>query len=293
MNTPLHVKLCPARSLSLSLLMTGLVSCVRPTALPPSGSVSLSAIPLEDVKTSGQLLMSLTDGLHPVLPEQGERTTDADAPVFLLIHGFKSGGYEWIYTAHTASRLGSVYVYRWDWERCPSEAAQALSAQLTALAQQRPKAPIIAIGHSYGGLILSRALAKYGASVPLEAHVVAAPLAGHPSLSARCGEDAIGGARPSQGHVKLIQWRTRRDLDGAFQGLNFDPQQSEAPHLSVELASQYRGARLGHNWSISAVIDRLKACPKPFADGRLMCFKQRGASEGDPSDSAGPSSAKE
>ena len=282
-----------ARALSLCSLLVGLVSCVRPATLPPSGSVSLSAIPLEDVKGSGKLLMSLTDGLHPVISTDVKRPTRPDEPIFLLIHGFKSAGYEWVYTAHTASQLGAVYLYRWDWERCPSEASRALSEQLTALAQRSPKASIIAIGHSYGGLILSRALTQYHASAPLEAHVVAAPLAGHPSLSARCGEDATGGARPSQGHVKLIQWRTRRDLDGAFQGLDFDPQQSEAPHLSVELASQYRGARLGHNWSISAVIDRLKACPQPFADDRHMCFKQRGASEGDPSDSAGPSSAKE
>lgn len=287
--TRLHLN---TRACLLVLIFTCLSGCVRPSP-PPSGAISLTALPLKDVKASGRLLMSLTDGLHPILPPQSDKQMSDSAPRVVLIHGFNSGGYEWVYTAHVAAQLGEVYLSRWDWARCPSEAAKELSARLMALAQTRPNAPIIAIGHSYGGLILSRALERYSAPSPLEAHVIAAPLSGHPSLSERCGEDAKGGERPTQPKVKLIQWRTQRDLDGAFQGLDFDPQQSEAPHLSVELARRYRGHRLGHNWSISAVIDRLKRCPKPFAEGRLMCFKQRGASEGDPSAGEGPSPAKE
>lgn len=280
----------PILTLCFGLIFQLACSQATPTKDQP---ILLKEIPLEHVKESGQTLIDRAFGLSSIVKENQHKTNQDQTPIFLFIHGFNSAGYEWIYAIHQALALGNVYWWRWDWMTCPTHAAQALNQKLDQLAQLHPHRSIIAIGHSYGGLILTRALEQYRATSPLEAHAIAAPLAGHPSLTQRCGEDAQGGKRPVQEHVVLIQWRTHRDLDGAFQNVSFDAQQSEAAHLSVLLTRSYQGHRLGHNWSISAVLDRLKTCPKPFAEDRLMCFKKPGESEGNLNSKSTFRSAKE
>jgi len=265
--------------------LTALI-CACSSAPPERGSepLELSQLPLDQVKRSGQRLASLPLGLHELQPEPGQRASYRDSsPSYLLIHGFGSEGYEWVYSAHVSAARGPTSFWRWDWAQCPAEASAALLSQLTQLAERRPQAPIIALGHSYGGLILAKSAAQYQGAARLEAHVIAAPLAGHPKLSARCGAEATAQARPTEPQVKLIQWKTRRALDGAFQSLSFDAQASEAPHTSLLLGERYRAHRLGHNWSISAVIDRLKRCDEKASAEREPCWSALGEHERSPS----------
>ena len=167
-------------SSALTLLCTATLS-----AFAAPSELSVQALSLEDVKTSGKLLMDLPSGLH-ALPESStaRSTQDSDAPLYLFVHGFGSLGYEWVYPAHIAIKRGPLYFWRWDWGQCPKEASNELSQHLNQLAGRHPSRAIIALGHSYGGLVLSRALSSYRGQSSLEAHVIAAPLAGHPSLTA-------------------------------------------------------------------------------------------------------------
>ena len=59
-------------------------------------------------------------------------------------------------------------------------------------------------------------------------------------------------------NVNFFQWRTIKELDGAFQDLEYDPQVIELQGSRVvRLPKTYNNKRLGHNWSLSWVADQL------------------------------------
>ena len=58
--------------------------------------------------------------------------------------------------------------------------------------------------------------------------------------------------------TRLHQWRTIKNLDGAFKDLDYDPQNAEIMGSQVtRLPKTYKGKKLGHNWSISWVADEI------------------------------------
>ena len=59
-------------------------------------------------------------------------------------------------------------------------------------------------------------------------------------------------------NVRSVQWRTNKELDGMFKNLMFDPQIINlTSHEVRNLPVEYKGKRLGHNWSISYVADKI------------------------------------
>lgn len=111
------------------------------------------------------------------------------------------------------------------------------------------------MGHSYGGVLVSSLVETWEHPLPIEIHTIAAPLGGFMLLNTVCDY------RPPTHlaeNVTFNQWRTQQHLDGAFKGLKEDPQVINLKGSQVvRLAETYRGRRLGHNWSISWVADRL------------------------------------
>ena len=141
----------------------------------------------------------------------------------------------------------------------PIKSLTTLIKELTQAIQPLLDKPFLFFGHSLGGVIVVQALPGYTSATPLEANVVAAPLAGMPLLEKAC---AFRGVTPGPwpGAVTLTQWRTRKNLDGAFRSLAADPQDVALPAVKVvRLPESYRGHRLGHNWSVSWVADELAA----------------------------------
>ncbi len=91
--------------------------------------------------------------------------------------------------------------------------------------------------------------------VRLDAHIIASPLQGMASLNSLCGYQPTIQLQPM---VNLYEWRTQQHLDGAFKDLDNDPQIINLQDSIVtRLPENYRGRRLGHNWSISWVADEL------------------------------------
>ena len=91
--------------------------------------------------------------------------------------------------------------------------------------------------------------------LPIEIHTIAAPLKGLGSRSLLCKYKT-----PVQVPKKssLFEWRTIKKMDGAFQNLNYDPQNVEIIGSKVtRLPDTYNNNKLGHNWSISWVADNL------------------------------------
>lgn len=252
---------------ALGLLLAGGASCERtPTAdASPSaeaaGPLTLAQLPEgDDAKASGKKLMALPFGLHRL-------DTAAPAPVHAVIgvHGFDSEGYEWIQPLQTLARDGEarVYFYRWDFDQCPEPMATALGEAIDGLLAAEPElASLQVVAHSYGGVVTALAASRYHGRVPLVVDIVASPLAGHPGMSRQC---SYGGpvAPATEVPVTLRQWRTRHDLDGAFRDIDPDPQVVDLPGEVTVLPESYRGHRLGHNWSISWVVDHLAGDAPP------------------------------
>jgi pimeloyl-ACP methyl ester carboxylesterase len=216
-------------------------------------ALSLRDLPLEpDVKASGALLMKSPEGLHRL---------DANGPrplAVVAVHGGDSEGYEWIYALHELAEKGArVYFYRYDFKVCPDVAARGLGQALHGLLTDASIQKLHVMGHSYGGVVTALMASEYGERAPLEVELIAAPLAGIGSLRQRCAY--TGPHFRADSRVVVHQWRTQQALDSAFKDLPVDPQRYDIAGSDViTLPGDYRGHRLGHNWSISAVVDRLK-----------------------------------
>lgn len=247
----------PGRWLAgLGLLLLLAPGCREPS---PSGAVpTLAQLDAQDdVKAAGLRLMEVPLGLHRL-----DTATPEPSRVVVGVHGHGSRGYEWVQPLSTAADGGAqVQFFRWDWDQCPEPAAARLRAALDGLLRAQPDVERVQLlAHSYGGVIAAVVAADYDGTVPLIVDVIASPLAGLPELRERCGYE---GPRPPADGVTLRQWRTRKELDGAFESMAMDPQVVELPGEVTRLPETYRGHRLGHNWSISWVVDHLAGDAPP------------------------------
>ncbi len=230
-------------------------------AAPPPAADSFPWLDTLDAgagaKESGKRLIALPPGLSRV-----DRT--GDRVLLIGVHGFQSPGYEWV---HPLQKLdddtNAVEFFRWDWKRCPAEAAADLDAAIGKAIEANPMITrVVLVGHSMGGLVVSETAYNWKRATPLEAHVVASPLASI-GTGDRCPGAALT-ARALPSNATVTQWRTRHELDGAFKDTKPDPQVIELKGVkSTLLPESYQGHRLGHNWSISWVADTLKGETPP------------------------------
>ena len=59
-----------------------------------------------------------------------------------------------------------------------------------------------------------------------------------------------------EANISHYQWRTHKHQDGAFRDLDFNPQDINFDNGEIILLPEtMNGQRLGHNWSITWVID--------------------------------------
>ena len=175
--------------------------------------------------------------------------------MILLVHGYGSNGYEWVHALHQSYQHTDVGFYKWDYQLCHHQASLDLSKMLETLNGQYQKIKIYA--HSYGGIITSLAAFQQKA-LALDLNIIASPLAGHPKLKDRCGFEGVQGKVPEG--QNWTQWQTLVHLDNAFKDLPVNPQIVSIDGMKVVLLpDEYQGQRLGHNWSISYVIDKMKS----------------------------------
>ena len=235
------------------------------------GKLSLST-----VKSSGATLIELPLGLHQlnqgiqIAPNHAKKQMKSQIKspqairISLLVHGYNSPGYEWIYAIKQLAKVSEVFFLRWDWSLCPKQGAKILSHYIFELQKLYPKHHIEVYGHSYGGVITAIAAANYSFNLPLTANVIASPVAGHPKLEQRCPQKISSLTRnlhakhhPFNHNLNLYQWRTQKKLDGAFKHMKYNPQLVDWHGEVTQLPEKYKGRRLGHNWSISWVIDEI------------------------------------
>lgn len=251
-----------ALSIGLALATLGLVgACERSgSSTASAGPITLDALDGGDrAKASGKMLMALPLGLYRL-----DTTSPDPTAAMIAVHGYDSEGYEWAYPLKTTGDgTTRVYFYRWDFSQCPEPMAEALDQAVDRLLKDEPGIESLRImGHSYGGIISSMVATRYDGRAPLLVDLVASPLGGHPGISSSC-EYAGAKAPPAEAKVTLRQWRTIHELDNAFSDVDPDPQIVDLPGEVTRLPQTYRGHRLGHNWSISWVVDHLAGGAPP------------------------------
>ena len=206
----------------------------------------------DGVFESGTLLMELPLGIHRLEQESKDTTK-----LLIAVHGYGSRGYEWVYPMQTLDdEETETFFFRWDYSKCADESADLLIEEIDQLMTSKSELEhITVIGHSLGGVLVSMLVGRWSTEVSSDLHTVAAPLAGTPSMSDECAS-ILPERIPNT--VRFFQWRTRHKLDNAFNQLDVDPQIVQIDgSVAVTLPETYRDRRLGHNWSISWVADRL------------------------------------
>jgi len=211
-----------------------------------------------EIIAAGQLLMEQPMGVTELTVDGREN----DSVLVMAVHGYDSRGYEWITgLKNLAEHYGSAHFYRYDWDQCPDQIAARLATEVKRLARTTHYEKIVLFGHSYGGMVLTFAASELG-NLDVDLHVIAAPLSGFPRLLDRCstlsydGGDKLTYPEWSRS-VRLIQHRTVHAQDGAFRDLASDPQDVDLPFSEVfQLPPTMDGHRLGHNWSVTWVLDK-------------------------------------
>ena len=212
--------------------------------------------PDEGVKASGKLLVGLPYGINAL-----EQNAEADITRLLVgVHGWRSEGYEWVYPLQTMdSEITDVYFFNWDTSanRCVNDVAIEINEKIDALLNDRPQVDTVTIvGHSLGGVVVALIADLWTAEVALDIHTVAAPLA---ALSENNDESCPRELPQNESaKVRFFQWRTQFELDNAFNRMDTNPMDVEINNSVVlTLPDTYRDRRLGHNWSLSYVAERV------------------------------------
>jgi len=207
----------------------------------------------DDVFKSGKSLIALSYGLHDL-----EQATLDQQTLLIGVHGSNSRGYEWVYPLATLNNEANlVSFFRWNDGACPGPSITILHALIDAKFEENPNfEKVVLLGHSYGGLLVAVLSDKWDKEIMLEAHSIASPLKGMGSLNNACDYQIPSSISPD---TIFYEWRTIKELDGAFKDLDFDPQEVEIENSRViRLPETYKGNKLGHNWSISWVADEIK-----------------------------------
>ena len=212
----------------------------------------LDFVDTTSVKILGQRLIDLPYGLNLLEPEEEEARE-----LFVGVHGGRSEGYEWIYPLKTINtKKKEMYFYRWPDNLCFQGSAEKLITSIEGILEQRSElTKVTVIGHSYGGILLTHLLNNWKNSVTFDVHIIASPLQGNASLNTLCGYKPTFNIGPM---VNIYEWRTQQHLDSAFKDLPENPQNIFIEgSIVTELPDSYNGRRLGHNWSISWVAERI------------------------------------
>ena len=207
----------------------------------------------------GSQLIEFPAGIHMLEPSDLGSTT-----AIIGIHGSNSEGYEWIYPLWKLNSPSSaVYFYRWNDKDCANTSTNLLTDSLKEVIKSHPELTAIKLlAHSYGGLHLLHSLSlieeivkNLERDIKIEIHFIASLLSPPKLLAMRCGLKDVS---ISFIHLKIFNWKTIQEIDGAFTGDRNDPQQFSLPYIiQTRLPETYNGRKLGHNRSISWVAEQL------------------------------------
>jgi hypothetical protein len=243
----------------LLLIIIILISACSTNSSDKNSFLLTSDLPVgEYVKESGKKLINQPFGFTKIIADSAQ----IDDVLIIAVHGFESQGYEWVSPLiNLAKEYSNTYIYRYDWNICPDSLVVNLANSIIALMQNESQFnKIVIFGHSYGGLVVTYLASELETAIPIEIHTIASPLAGYPRIMDKCelnyNADNILEYPTWETNITHHQWRTQKQQDGAYRDLDYDPQDIKFENSEVILLPEtMAGQRLGHNWSITWVIN--------------------------------------
>ena len=205
----------------------------------------------EDVFKAGLKLVGLEKGLHLLEDHPAEKDE-----VVIAIHGVATLGYEWVYPLSKLNHNNNLVAF-YRWAPVSTSCANDEAAELLNIIENdfNEYATIKLVGHSAGGVLVSKIIDSINTDQEIEAHIIASPLKGSKVLNKACNYSPI---QSVQDNVSLYEWRTQKKLDAVYRFMIDDPQIVEITgSIVTSLPDKYGEYRLGHNRSISWVVDKI------------------------------------
>ena len=239
---------------TLCSLILGLISAKNDTS-----EIFLTDI-ISDKKKYDEHIINRSTGFHEIT---GFKQNDSTVGI-ILVHGFypedwKSKGFEWAEPIKNFSKAGlPMWLYRHDWNQCPSITAIQINSDLTILLEKNNHLKSLSIiGHSFGGLIVTLFSENWESTFPIDAHVIASGLA-----KSKFDRKYLNCKNPKKSNyyisknVEYNQWRTIKNQDGIFKRLKNDPQVVTFINGKFNLLPEkWNSTRVGHNFSIFVASD--------------------------------------
>ena len=200
----------------------------------------------------GLKLITMPNGLHEL-----EIYDNSQDTLVVAVHGNNSRGYEWVYPLQAMNAEKKLITFfRWDDKSCIAPSVFILDDLIQKkISEHKNIRKIIIYGHSYGGLLSAVFMDQWRGELPLEVHTIASPLKGINVLTKKCNYKT---PQRVPDKATMYEWRTIKNLDGVFKNLKEDPQNVKIlGSIVTRLPQSYKKNKLGHNWSISWVIDQL------------------------------------
>ena len=213
-------------------------------------------VPADNSKSSKSALMELPLGVHRIEPQ-----SDSIDRIVIAIHDEGSSGFEWIHPLQIMDDESTdSYFLRWNPTECPSASHENVMNELTSILESHDSVSrVTLVGHGLGGVYLSQFARAWKSLVPIDVHVVAAPLQGTIGIFKEkdCGEILPKRLPPT---IRYFQWRIRPSLNQLFQAQNEDPQVIDLDgSLVISLPEEIAGKAVDQNHALEIFATRAQA----------------------------------
>ena len=220
--------------------------------------VNLSSLiaPTDTEKGAHSVFMDLPFGLHRVEPA----STNIDR-ILIAIHDVNTTGSEWIRPLQLMDDENTEsHFVRWNPSECPDTSIDKVSKELESLLESNDSIiRVTMVGHGLGGVYLSQFTRDWNSLVPLDVHVVAAPLSGNVGVFQKkdCGEITPQRLPPT---IRFFQWRTTTKQTELIKEQAEDPQEVELDgSLVISLPEKISDTVVTHARALEIVATRIHA----------------------------------
>ena len=213
-------------------------------------------VPATETDVSQSELLELPLGLHRIEPES--TTTER---ILIAIHDENSTGFEWARPLQILDDESTTsYFVRWNPSVCPTTSIESVNTKLTKFLESNESVnKVTIVGLGLGGVYLSQFTRSWKSLVPLDVHVVAAPLQGTLGVFEQedCGEILPTRLTPT---IRFFQWRIAVSQNEAFEKLDEDPQEVEIQgSLVISLPETIAGTPVNQSHALEIVAARVLA----------------------------------
>ena len=182
----------------------------------------------------------------------------------IAVHGYypsewRKKGYEWIEPLSILSEKKiPMWFFKYDYTNCMDKSTNYLHEQLEPFLDEHNYLDSLwIIGHSMGGIIAALLAEQWDLRTPITVHSIAASLGGNNKKIPECDKFKKTQYIINE-NVRFTQWKTRKEEDGIFSIMDFDPQIVTLNRgKSILLPKKWNDIRIGHNFSITWVCKNI------------------------------------